>query len=34
MDIIDNEAKLFFKTYKRLPLIIDRGEGCYLFSKD
>jgi acetylornithine/N-succinyldiaminopimelate aminotransferase len=34
MDILDNEAKLFFKTYKRLPLIIERGEGCYLFAKD
>ncbi len=34
MDILDNEAKLFFKTYKRLPLLIERGEGCYLFTKD
>ena len=34
MDILDNEAKLFFKTYKRLPLLIERGEGCYLFAND
>ena len=34
MDILDSEANLFFKTYKRLPLVIERGEGCYLFSKD
>jgi acetylornithine aminotransferase len=34
MTRIDDEAKLFFKTYKRLPLEIDRGEGCYLYAKD
>jgi acetylornithine and succinylornithine aminotransferases len=34
MDILDNEAKLFFKTYKRLPLQVERGDGCYLFTKD
>ena len=34
MDILENEEKLFFKTYKRLPLEVVRGEGCYLFTKD
>jgi acetylornithine aminotransferase len=28
------EHELFFNTYKRLPAEIERGEGCYLFSKD
>jgi acetylornithine/N-succinyldiaminopimelate aminotransferase len=30
----ERESSLFFKTYKRIPLEIDRGEGCYLISKD
>ncbi len=34
MDILDNEAKLFFKTYKRLPLLVERGEGCHLYTAD
>ena len=34
MNILDSEAKLFFKTYKRLPLVVDRGEGCYLYTTD
>jgi acetylornithine aminotransferase len=34
MDLLDNEAKLFFKTYKRLSLEVDRGDGCYLFTND
>lgn len=34
MSLIDSEAKLFFKTYKRLPLEVERGDGCYLFTKD
>ncbi len=34
MTTIEDEAKLFFKTYKRLPLEIERGEGCYLYAKD
>ena len=31
---MDAEAKLFFKTYKRLPLEVERGDGCYLFTTD
>ena len=31
---MDAEAKLFFKTYRRLPLEVERGEGCYLFTTD
>lgn len=34
MNFIEQEAKYFFHTYKRLPLEIDRGEGIYLFTKD
>ena len=32
-DIFEREEKLFFPTYKRLPIEIDRGEGVYLFTK-
>ncbi len=28
------EQNLFFHTYKRLLLEIERGDGCYLFTKD
>jgi acetylornithine/N-succinyldiaminopimelate aminotransferase len=28
------EEKLFFRTYKRLPLDIERGEGAYLYARD
>lgn len=34
MNISELESQLFFHTYKRLPLEIDRGEGCYLYTKD
>jgi acetylornithine/N-succinyldiaminopimelate aminotransferase len=34
MSILENEAQLFFKTYKRLSLDVDRGDGCYLYTKD
>jgi len=34
MNITELESQLFFHTYKRLPLEIDRGEGCYLYTKD
>ncbi|MBS4027733.1 MAG: acetylornithine/succinylornithine family transaminase [Ignavibacteriales bacterium] len=34
MDNFQKEHELFFNTYKRLPLEIESGEGCYLFSKD
>ncbi len=32
--MIEKEAKLFFHTFHRLPIEIDRGEGVYLYSKD
>jgi acetylornithine/N-succinyldiaminopimelate aminotransferase len=32
--ILEKEQQLFFHTYKRLPLEVERGEGCYLFTKD
>jgi acetylornithine/N-succinyldiaminopimelate aminotransferase len=34
MNLFTRESQLFFKTYKRIPLEIDRGEGSYLISKD
>ncbi len=34
MKFKETEEALFFKTYKRLPLEVDRGEGCYLYTKD
>jgi acetylornithine/N-succinyldiaminopimelate aminotransferase len=34
MNSLEQESQLFFRTYKRIPLEIDRGEGCYLISKD
>lgn len=34
MDIIERESKVFFHTYKRIPLEIERGEGVYVFGKD
>lgn len=32
--ILEKEQQLFFHTYKRLHLDVDRGEGCNLFTKD
>jgi len=34
MNFKEKESQLFFHTYKRLPLEVERGEGCYLFTKD
>src|SRR5437667_7985322 len=34
MDALDREQEYFFRTYKRIPLEIERGEGVYLISKD
>ncbi|MBM4166838.1 MAG: aminotransferase class III-fold pyridoxal phosphate-dependent enzyme, partial [Ignavibacteria bacterium] len=34
MNNFQKEQELFFNTYKRLPIEIERGEGCYLFSND
>jgi acetylornithine/N-succinyldiaminopimelate aminotransferase len=31
---LEQEQTLFFHTYKRLPLEVERGEGCYLYTKD
>jgi acetylornithine/N-succinyldiaminopimelate aminotransferase len=33
MTSFDESAKLFFNTYKRYPIDIDRGDGPYLYSK-
>jgi acetylornithine aminotransferase len=32
--LFDKEHSLFFHTYKRLSLDIERGEGCYLYDRD
>ncbi len=34
MNFKEQESQLFFHTYKRLPLEVERGEGCYLFTTD
>ncbi len=34
MNAKEKESELFFHTYKRLPLEVERGEGCYLFTTD
>ncbi len=34
MNAKEKEAHLFFHTYKRLPLTVERGEGCYLYTTD
>lgn len=34
MNFPETESRLFFHTYKRLPLEVVRGEGCMLFTKD
>ena len=32
--IFEKEDKLFFRTYKRLPIEIVKGEGCYLYDRE
>lgn len=34
MNAKEKESELFFHTYKRLSLEVERGEGCYLFTTD
>ena len=34
MNVLDQEMSSFFRTYRRLPLEIDHGEGMYLVAKD
>lgn len=31
-NIISSEEHDFFHTYKRLPIVIERGEGCWLYT--
>ncbi len=33
MTLKEKEEKYFFKTYQRLDIEIEKGEGCYLISK-
>jgi predicted acetylornithine/succinylornithine family transaminase len=32
--IIDREHEAIMQTYKRLPIVIDRAEGCYIYDID
>ena len=32
--LFQKEEKVFFRTYKRLSLDIERGDGCYLYARD
>lgn len=34
MTILERESNVFFHTYKRIPLEIERGEGVYVYGKD
>jgi acetylornithine/N-succinyldiaminopimelate aminotransferase len=34
MEMRERESKYFFPTYKRIPVEISRGDGCYLVTKD
>ncbi len=32
MDLKEKESKYFFQTYKRLPLVVEKGEGVFLHT--
>ncbi|HVZ42109.1 MAG TPA: acetylornithine transaminase [Candidatus Kapabacteria bacterium] len=34
MSLIDREHELFLPTYKRLPIVVDRAEGMYVYAAD
>lgn len=34
LDIIETGSKYLMNTYKYYPIVIDRGEGCYLWDTD
>jgi predicted acetylornithine/succinylornithine family transaminase len=34
MNFLEEEGRYFFHTYTRLPIMIDRGEGVYLFDRE
>ena len=31
-NLVSSEEHDFFRTYKRLPVVIERGEGCWLYT--
>jgi acetylornithine/N-succinyldiaminopimelate aminotransferase len=33
-ELIQKEHEAIFQTYKRFPILVDRGEGCYIFDTD
>lgn len=32
IDIIKEEHKTIYQTYKRLPLVVEKAEGCYIYD--
>ncbi|MBS1912152.1 MAG: acetylornithine/succinylornithine family transaminase [Bacteroidetes bacterium] len=34
MSLIDREHELFLPTYKRLPIVVERAEGMYVYAAD
>lgn len=32
--LIDKENKYFLQTYKRLPIVVDHANGCYIYNKE
>jgi acetylornithine/N-succinyldiaminopimelate aminotransferase len=32
LNLTEKESKYFFQTYKRLPLIVEKGEGVFLHT--
>jgi acetylornithine/N-succinyldiaminopimelate aminotransferase len=33
-EIVDREHRVYMPTFKRQPLVIDRGEGCYVWDEE
>jgi predicted acetylornithine/succinylornithine family transaminase len=34
IELMDREHEAIMQTYKRLPIVIDRAEGCYIYDCD
>ncbi len=32
--LVDQEKKVIFQTYKRLPIVVDRAEGCRVYDRE
>ena len=33
-EIVDREHRVYMPTFKRQPLVLDRGEGCYVWDEE